>query len=165
MGCGKTTVGNALARLLGRRFVDMDDYIASEAGMGIPSIFALHGEEYFRGLETRAAAGLSRSSGLVISVGGGAVLRAENVASLKSGGVIVFIDVPLEVIGRRLEGDLARPLLSRPDRDEAMKRLFESRLPIYRAAADLIVQNADDAPAEAVAELIISGLGEPAQPA
>jgi len=154
MGCGKTTVGIALARAFNFTFVDMDEYIVDKAGIGIPEIFERRGEEHFRALESQAAAELCRRDSLVISTGGGTVLRPENVSSFKSGGVIVFIDVPLDVIRQRLEGDCSRPLLNRSDKDIHMRELYEKRAPGYLAAADIVVQNSENVPAEAVAEII-----------
>jgi shikimate kinase len=154
MGCGKSTVGAALALLLGYKFIDMDAYIESLTGKSVSQIFGQCGEEHFRALESQAATGLSRESGLVISAGGGALLRAENAASFKAGGLVVFIDVPLAVIRRRLEGDLTRPLLLKPDKDKVMEELYETRRPYYCSAADLIVENSDNIPAQAMAERI-----------
>jgi shikimate kinase len=154
MGCGKTTVGTALARKLGLTFIDMDEYITAKAGMSVSEIFSQFGETHFRALESQAAAELSQRSGLVISTGGGAVLNARNVACFKSGGLIVLLDVPLRVIKLRLDGDSSRPLLNRPDRDSAMSELFNKRVPHYIAAADITVQNSENIPAPAMAELI-----------
>ena len=154
MGCGKTTVGMALARMLEYTFVDMDEYIVQKAGIPVTEIFARFGEEYFRELEAKAARELSARDRLVISAGGGTVLRAENVAVLKKGGVIVLIDVPLAVIQKRLDGDRSRPLLNRPDKGRYMRELFEKRAPVYRAAADIVVSNPRNIPAVKMAEII-----------
>lgn len=148
MGCGKTTVGRALAEKLGMQFIDMDEYIEQQAGMKVSEIFSSQGESAFRALETKTAAELSEKENLVISTGGGAVLNPENVEAFRSGGLILLLDVPLEVVRLRLDGDTTRPLLNRPDKDEAMLSLYESRLPLYRAAADLTASNLDDRPAE-----------------
>jgi shikimate kinase len=162
MGCGKTTVGRELARLLGRRFVDLDAFIEQRTGLGVSEIFARHGEAYFRALESQAAAELSAQREIVLSVGGGAVLRAENVDALRGGGRIVLIDVPLAVLRLRLAGDTTRPLLNRPDKDEAMRVLYELRMPLYRVCADDSVVNGDNRPAAAVAREIARRLGLPA---
>ncbi|MDR3644760.1 MAG: shikimate kinase [Clostridia bacterium] len=157
MGCGKTTVGRVLASLLGMEFADLDSVIESRADMTVSEIFTSFGEEYFRALEAQAAAELSKRSGIVLATGGGAVLDAGNVALFKSGGRIVFIDVPLETISGRLEGDASRPLL--PTDRAALRRLYDARQPLYRAAADIVVSNAADAPAPDVAREIVKKLG------
>lgn len=159
MGCGKSTVGRVLADRAGLEYVDMDTHIESVAHMRVDEIFAKFGEARFRELETEAARALSRRQGLVISTGGGAVLRPENTAAFKQGGRIVMIDVPLEVIKQRLLGDTTRPLLNREDRDAAMAELFRKRIPVYLSVADLIVKNERNLPAANVAEDIANQLG------
>lgn len=154
MGCGKTTVGKELSKKLEMQFVDMDSIIEQNAGMPVSEIFRTQGESSFRRMETETAAALSGQSGLVISTGGGAVLNSANVKAFKSGGLILLIDVPCEVIANRLTGDTSRPLLNRPDRDTAMRELYEKRMPLYRAIADVVVENAQDLPADVFAENI-----------
>lgn len=151
MGSGKSSVGAALAALTGARFVDMDRYIEKQEGKRIPALFREKGEGYFRQLESRAAAALSRESGQVIATGGGAVMRAENVRAFREGGVIVLLDVPLYVVQRRLRGDRSRPLLNTRDRGRALRELYCKRLPVYRAAADLVVENRGDLPVSQMA--------------
>lgn len=157
MGCGKTTVGHRLAALTGRQFVDMDDYIVLNSGLSIPVIFGRFGEDDFRRREREACAELSRQEGLVIAAGGGALTFGENVAALSQTGDIVLIDVPLETILVRLQGDNTRPLLSRPDREEAAEELYHRRLPLYRAAAKFTVDGTGDA--DGVAQEICRALG------
>ncbi|MEG6572612.1 shikimate kinase [[Clostridium] cellulosi] len=156
MGCGKSTVGAELSSLLSMKFIDMDKYIEQKVGKTIPEIFEKYGEKRFREYERTAAAELASKSGLVVATGGGAVLSDKNTAAFKSGGIIVFIDVPLEVIAKRLEGDTSRPLLQREDKFAALRELYEKRMPFYRKAADLIVSNNDNAPAVTVAQKIAS---------
>ncbi|HHV50913.1 MAG TPA: shikimate kinase [Candidatus Avimonas sp.] len=153
MGSGKTTVGKLLAELTGRRFVDMDIFLEQEAGMAVQEIFKSFGEEEFRKLEREACRKLSLEQGLVIATGGGAMTFPENVEVVKKSGDIVFLDVPLKVILKRLENDKSRPLLAGEDREEAAKRLYEKRLPLYRAAADIIVDGAKK-PSEVADEII-----------
>ena len=139
MGCGKSTVGKNLAKMTGRKFLDMDNYIEETAGMTIPEIFEQQGESGFRELEHRACQALSERSGLIVASGGGALTFERNVAVFKGTDTVVLLDVPLETIRQRLEHDTTRPLLQRPDRDEAMKALYEQRLPLYQKAADVTV--------------------------
>ena len=119
MGCGKTTVGRRLARLTGRRFVDMDAVIEEEAG--VKEIFDRYGEADFRRREREACAALAAAEGLVIAAGGGALTFPENAAALAATGVIVLLEVSPETVLRRLEGDDSRPLLRRPDKAEAVR--------------------------------------------
>ena len=94
-GCGKSTVGRLLARETGREFYDIDEEIVKQTGMEITEIFKTRGENAFRDMETETAKRLSTLSGVVISCGGGTVLRDENVNALRRNGVICFIDRPL----------------------------------------------------------------------
>ena len=139
MGCGKSTVGKNLAKMTGRKFLDMDNYIEETAGMTIPEIFEQQGESGFRDLEHEACKSLANRSGLIVASGGGALTFERNVAVFKGTDTVVLLDVPLETIRQRLEHDTTRPLLQRPDRDEAMKALYEQRLPLYQKAADVTV--------------------------
>lgn len=132
-GCGKTTVGKIVAERTGRKFTDTDVLIKEKYGH--PSeIITKYGEERFRDIETEIIASLRTETGLIISVGGGAVLRDENIEYLKRNGVTVFIDRDIENI---IPTD-NRPLSS--DR-EKLEKLYGKRLPIYTAAADFTVKS------------------------
>ncbi len=139
MGCGKSTVGKNIARKSGRRFVDMDAYIEQKTGMRISEIFAQKGEEGFRDIEHEACRELAEKSNAVIASGGGALTFERNVQVFRGKDLIVFLDVPLDVIKFRLRNDKVRPLLQRPDKDKVMAELYERRYPLYRAAADVVV--------------------------
>lgn len=154
MGSGKSSVGSALAALIGARFVDMDRYIEKQEGKRVSAIFREKGEDYFRQLESRAAVTLSGQNGQVIATGGGAVMRAENVQAFRSSSVIVLLDVPLYVVQKRLRSDRSRPLLNTPDRGRVLRELYHKRLPFYRAAADLIVENRGDLPVSQMARRV-----------
>lgn len=131
-GSGKSTVAGLLGRRLSRPAVDADERIAARAGMSIPEIFARFGEAYFRDLESEVIAGLSDGSGQVIATGGGAVLRARNVEALRRNGRLFLLDRPLEAL---LPSD-DRPL---GNTREKIERLYRERMPLYRAAADVVV--------------------------
>ena len=131
-GSGKTTLGRLLADKLGRTFVDSDGEIVKRAGAPITEIFATRGESAFRDLESEVIRDLSETGGRVIATGGGAILREENLAALRSNGILVYLDRPL--------GDLLptsdRPLANQVDK---IKTLYTVRLPLYQRAADLTV--------------------------
>ena len=110
MGAGKTSVGRAIADLTGRVWCDTDDIIVKQYGP-ISDIFKNHGEAYFRGLETETVKALTAQDNLVISVGGGLVLRQENVDLLRKNGKIVFLSATVETLVQRLCADTSRPLL------------------------------------------------------
>ena len=140
MGCGKSTVGRALADELGWSFFDLDDEIESGAGSTISEIFDMQGEEIFRRVEAAALAKRVRAvqSGhpQVIALGGGALMRDENFELIANNGVIVWLDAPFEVIEKRVAAQSHRPLARDPER---MRELFESRSPRY-ALADFRVE-------------------------
>ena len=136
-GCGKSTIGRALAEKMGRQFVDMDGIIVEIAGKSIPEIFADDGEEAFRAIETEAARQCGKEKSLVIATGGGAVTREETMKALSQNGEILFIDRPLELLatdGRPLsQGGL-----------EKLRSMHEKRLPLYEKYAARRVDNSGD---------------------
>lgn len=136
-GSGKSTVARCLAAQ-GLRMVDCDEEIAKRAACSIRELIATKGEGYFRDLESLVVEELSAQSGLVIATGGGAILREENCRALKRNGRLYFLDAPLS----RLKATKDRPL---SDSEEKLKKLYEERLPIYRASADVIVPEGDGA--------------------
>ncbi len=134
-------------------FLDLDEVIERRAGMTVRDIFINYGEAHFRRLESDAlkrAAGVART---VIALGGGAFCSEENRKVIQSTGTSIWLDVPIESIIGRCEGDDSRPLLK--GRRE-MEELLESRLPAY-ALADIRVQ-AESLSPEAVAERILAVL-------
>ena len=149
-GCGKSTLGQAVADALGRKLVDCDSEIVRRAGMSIPDIFALYGEDHFRALETQVLADVCRESGLVISTGGGAILRAANVRAMKQNSRVCFIRRPIELLPRN-----GRPLSSSED---AVAKLWQERREKYAAAADFIVDN--DSTIESAQQRIQEGFHE-----
>ena len=153
MGCGKSTVGALLAKKTGMAFIDLDSYIEKKQGMTVSDIFEKYGEPRFRELEREAARELSQKNSMVIAAGGGTLTFQENVDTLRTSGKIILLDLPLDTVAKRLENDTTRPLLNRPDKLEAMKALFEKRLPIYKSAADIIV-NGDESPMQVCMEIM-----------
>ena len=131
-GSGKSAVGHALAGKTGLPFFDTDQLIVDRAGKPITDIFRDSGEKAFRDLETDIVRELSLRSGIIISTGGGAVLRPENVTALKQNGRLFWLD--------RDPDDLV-PTDDRPlaDTAEKMKNLYRERKPVYRSAADEII--------------------------
>lgn len=153
MGCGKTTVGRLLARKTGRRFVDTDELIEKRAGKSISEIFAESGEEYFRKLEYETVKSLHVASDCIISVGGGAAVRKETAALLRSLGTVVFLDASEEQLLSRLDGSSDRPVLGSGGRKETVSRLLKERMPYYISAADHTVR-ADGSPKETAESII-----------
>ncbi|MBR2134069.1 MAG: shikimate kinase [Eubacterium sp.] len=136
MGSGKTTVGNELAKIMGRRFIDTDAMIEKEQGVAIKAIFATHGEDYFRELEYACCKKISSLKNCVISTGGGALTFERNVEALKSGGKIIFLDADFETICERIGNSSNRPLFQ--DREKA-RALYNERQKKYLEAADIVI--------------------------
>lgn len=147
-GCGKSTIGQALAEKLGRRFVDIDRLIVEREGRSIPGIFEEGGEELFRRIEIEAVAALNHETGIVIACGGGVVTREENYYSLAENGRLVFINRDIEVLPTD-----GRPL----SQSTPLARLYAQRLPLYRSWCDLEVENKDRT-IEEIAEEIIAAI-------
>lgn len=136
-GCGKSTLGRYLAEILDRDFIDADPEIEKDAGKTIPELFAVS-EDCFREQETKTVKRLAGLQGKVLAMGGGVVLRRENIENLKKNGTIIFLD--------RFPGDIAgdvdtetRPLLA-----AGRKRIYDlyaQREALYREAADVTVRN------------------------
>ena len=131
-GCGKTTVGRALAGKLGRTFVDLDEEIVRRAGMSIPEIFAREGEAGFRERESALVREFGERTGLVVSTGGGVVTRRENYIPLKQNGLLLHL--------RR--DPAALPTDGRPlSQATAPEELWRRRAPLYAAFADGEIDN------------------------
>ena len=154
MGCGKSTVGRALADALGWRFLDLDEEIERREGMPIAEIFDKRGEPAFREIESRALRDQVRTieGGLpyVVALGGGAFVQEENFAVLSNNGVTVWLDCPFETVERRLAGVTTRPLARDPQK---LRALFTERTRGY-SHAEYRVRIYGDDPTEAVKEII-----------
>lgn len=147
-GSGKTTVGRMLAKMTGRAFIDLDVLIEESTGMTIPEIFKNCKEEGFREIESRLTKRVSLLKNTVIALGGGTLTRRRNYEYLKENGMIVFLDVSLDTLILRLEGDCSRPLLEAQDlneKKEKLSRLYRERIKTYRETADIVI-NGDDSP-------------------
>ncbi|QUC67330.1 shikimate kinase [Aristaeella hokkaidonensis] len=131
-GSGKSAVGKILTETTGKPLADTDLLIVEKAGKPIPEIFREDGEPAFRDLESEIIRELSLQGGQVISTGGGAVLRPENVTLLRQNGRLFWLD---------RDPDCLVPTDDRPlaDTSEKMKKLYQEREPVYRASADVII--------------------------
>lgn len=141
MGCGKSSVGRRLAGLTGHRFVDTDDLVAQAADASIPEIFSGIGEAGFRDLESAVLRSLDGVCGIVLSTGGGIILRPENCALLKKAGVVVWIHADEATLFERASRSGRRPLLRAEDPRARFHELLLAREPLYRAVADVDVDS------------------------
>ncbi len=134
MGAGKTSVGRRLAQRLGLHFVDSDHAIEESARMTIPEIFATLGEAEFRAGERKVIARLLNEKQQVIATGGGAFMDAETRARIRERGVSLWLNAELPVLMRRVQRRQNRPLLQSEDPQGTMRRLMETRYPVYAEA-------------------------------
>jgi shikimate kinase len=139
MGVGKTTIGRLLAKRLNKTFIDLDEEIEHRAGASIPWIFDVEGEDGFRRRESELLAECARGRDMVVSTGGGVVLREENRQVLKVSGVVVYLNASVEQLYQRTLKDKKRPLLQVPDRRRVIEDLKLARDPLYREVADLVL--------------------------
>jgi shikimate kinase len=160
MGAGKTTVGRALARLLGVPFLDLDDAVTALEGRGPRELIDAEGEDYFRAAETRALRReLERGAARVIATGGGAWTFERNRLLVNAHGCLaVWLDAPYELCHQRIEqsgGPSDRPFARDPAR---ARELYEARRAAYRLA-DFRVRVAPESSVEALAAEIAAALG------
>ena len=143
--CGKSTIGKMVAEKSGMPFFDTDEEIVRRENRSIPEIFGSDGEKYFRDVESEVVKDLAQHEGVVISCGGGVVLREENALALQKNGILFFIkrDVnALSTEGRPLSKDV-----------ETLKKMEKERLPLYEKYADHTVVN-DSTLEKAVEEVV-----------
>ena len=139
MGCGKTSVSIAMNQLYGKNIVEVDDRIIAKEGRSINQIFAESGENYFRDLETEMLKELADEDNIIVSCGGGMVLREENRRLMKENGVIIWLDATPETILDRVKDDDSRPNLKGKKNVKDIKALKNKRADAYAEAADIKV--------------------------
>jgi shikimate kinase len=141
MGCGKSTVGRELKRMLSYQWVDTDEVIEKEAHCSITEIFAREGEEGLRQRETAVLKNLldQQSQSIIISTGGGAVLREENRAMIRQLGYVVWLRANAEVVYQRTRKNRDRPILQTANPKAVIAELLEQREPIYRECSHLVI--------------------------
>ena len=158
MGVGKSSVGVRIAELTGRMWYDTDVVITDRHGR-ISDIFEFYGEAHFRSLETEVVRELSARDNLVISTGGGLVLKPENNEMLKKNGKIFFLRASFETLLKRVRADETRPLLKNTGKTaETLGTLLSERTPVYEHVADYIIET-DGKSVEEVADEIVAILG------
>jgi shikimate kinase len=154
MGAGKSTVGPLVAAALGRRFVDLDEVVAAEAGATVAQIFEREGEAGFRARERETIEALTALEPIVMATGGGAILDAENRRMLAEHGTVIYLETSLGQQLQRVGSGRGRPLLKGGDLAERLKTLREVRDPLYLELADHIVPT-DHRRVQKVAESIL----------
>jgi shikimate kinase len=153
MGTGKTAVGRELARLLDMKLIDVDTEIENSKEMTINEIFKEFGEPAFREIETDMIKKVSRNKHVIISTGGGAVLKQENMDTLRETGIIVCLMASPETILRRTGSTNDRPLLLVENPLEKIRELMDFRKPYYEKA-DIVIATEDKTPLQIAEEIV-----------
>ena len=134
----KTTIGKLLAKKIQSEHYDAARYLEEKEKTRVTNIFSERGEEHFRNLEEKYLKELSEKKGIIISTGGGAVKRKENMDELKKNGIIIFLSRKIEDIAK--ENHKYRPLLQKT---ENISKIYAERIDLYNKYADIIVENDD----------------------
>jgi shikimate kinase len=153
MGTGKSSIGRIVAHQLQFRFIDTDEWVEAQAGMSIPEIFSTAGEAAFRDHERRALEELGRETQLVIAAGGGLVVDAANMASLKKHALVICLWASAQTIWERVRNQTHRPLLQTPDPLRRINDLLAARAPAYRQA-DVLIHSGFRSPREVAAQVM-----------
>ena len=159
MGAGKSTISDYLSTMFDMDIVEMDQVIAEREEMSIPDIFATYGEEYFRNCETELLKKMQSRKNVLISCGGGVVLRECNVEQMKKNGRVVLLTASPEEVYERVKDSDDRPVLAGRKNVKGIAELMEARRGKYEAAADIIV-NTDHKTVLQVCEELVQRLTE-----
>jgi shikimate kinase len=159
-GSGKTTVAQALAGQLGWPWLDADAELEGRAGKSIQQIFADSGEPAFRDLESAVVADLARLDGVILALGGGAVMRDENRRAIAGRGKAVWLKASPEKLHERIASDPTtgqrRPSLTGQGGLDEIRQLLARREPIYHQCADLVIDAETLAPDEIARQIAAS---------
>jgi len=155
MGSGKTTVGKYVAKSLNHEFLDSDQKIEERAGANISWIFDVEGEEGFRNREEAIIDELTLKKGIVLSTGGGAILRKESREKLRHRGLVIYLKASAEQILKRTAKDKKRPLLQTKNREQAVKDLISKRDPLYQEIADITITTGNGKISDVTQEILL----------
>ena len=140
MGAGKTTIGKLLSNQLGFNFIDLDRKIEEKSGVKINTIFEIEGEEGFREREYLALNDALAEEKVVISTGGGVVVKDINRSLIqKSEAMVVYLKASLDTLLGRLKNDKTRPMLDKDNKQLSLQKLLSKREPFYENLADFII--------------------------
>ena len=153
MGAGKTTVGKELAKLLHYSFLDIDDEIEKNEKRKISKIFQEDGEPYFRQLETNTIKNFENVEKIVLSTGGGALQKDENITALQKTGTLVYLQASVDTLYQRLLNEIDnRPMLHEENPKQKLSYLLQIREKNY-LKADITIQTENKKPQEICQEI------------
>ena len=146
MGCGKSVIGNELAKIFNFHFIDTDCIIEHQTNKTIEDIFNTFGETHFRKIEKQIYTDVSKMKNCVIATGGGVIKNVENIINLKKNGIIIYLKATPEKIYDNLKFDDERPLLKNKNKFTTICSLLNEREHLYNKHADIIFHVNDDSP-------------------
>ena len=138
-GSGKSALGRRVAQKLQIPYLDTDVYLTEATGMDTAQLYTRFGEQAFRDAETRLLQKLVNATPGIISPGGGLCLRPENRLLMRNHGLTVLIDRPIDDIMLDIRAE-KRPFLAQKGKEE-IERIYNERMPIYKGAADVVMDN------------------------
>ena len=157
MGTGKSSVSEKLSEILKMKMIDTDEYIEKKENKTIDNIFSDYGEDYFRQCEKEALINLNMEKNVIVSCGGGIIVKDENIELMKKMGKIVLLTASPKTIYERVKHSTNRPILNKNMSEEYISSLIEKRKNQYLKAADIII-NTDDKSIEEICKDIINNL-------
>lgn len=159
MGTGKTSVSRVLKEMTKLPEIDMDKYIVEKENKSISDIFDQFGEDYFRKIETECLKEILENKGVIVSCGGGVVVKDENVAYMKDKGIIVLLTAKPETVYNRVKDCKDRPILNNNMNVEFIESLMEKRKDRYLSVADIIIET-DNKTVKEIASEILKKIGK-----
>lgn len=150
-GCGKSTVGVVLAKVLGYNFLDTDLLLQTMQQKKLQEILDTQGLNAFRQYEEQALLSVTQTENVVIATGGSAVYSDAGMKHLKRNGICVFLDTPYPILKQRI-GDMKTRGIAFSG-NQTLKELFEERQPLYRKYADFIIPSDQASPYDTATEI------------
>lgn len=153
MGSGKSTIGEKLAYKLKYNYLDTDNLCEIQAQMTVKDIFEKFGEIYFRDLESEVISLLKVNQNLILSLGGGSLIKDKNIDIIKSKAKIIFLNTSFEVCYNRITKNNKRPIVNALTKNELIEH-YKQRVVNYEKSADYIVDGDSENVLENILKLI-----------
>ena len=150
-GCGKSTIGVVLAKVLGMGFSDMDLLVQQRGGKKLQEILNTDGLDAFLKIEEETILSVSGEN-MVLSTGGSAVLSEKAMAHLKSLGIVVYLKVPYKILLRRIRNMATRGIACMPG--QTLADIYEYRTPLYEKYADITIESKNKKFEQTVDEIV-----------
>lgn len=158
IGSGKTKIAKSLSKKLNLTFIELDQYIQEKSGMTVTQIVELYTQQKFKQLESNALDEICEMDNCILTTCGGTLLCSDNLKKLKKFGKIVFLNISIDTIIKRLNHIKSNCDIKHTNKEDAIARLLMGRLPTYKSAADICI-DANDNNTEKIVKIIINKLG------